>query len=771
MSKPLAVLIVEDSESDAQLIVRLLTKAGYSLMFERIETAEQMRAALEKQAWDMVISDYSLPELDGPTALTLLQETGLDIPFIVVSGTMGEETVVDVMKAGAHDCVMKGNLARLAPAVERELSQAESRRARRQANIALRESEERYRRLAGNALDIVYRFEITPSYRVAYINSVVKDITGYTPDEFYADPDLPGKLVYPDDFKTFERIGSDGKGIGDLIPLRIVRKDGQVIWLEMRNIPVQDEIGRIVAFEGMVRDITEHKRAEEKLTQSHELLANLARLVPSVIYQYRLYPDGRSAFPYSSPGMNDIYEVTPEEVREDASPVFGRLHPDDYDCVANAIQESARTLQEFYCEFRVILPRQGLRWRWSQAHPERTGDGGTLWHGIISDITGRKNAENELLKTKILLQASIESPQGMTIMAIDKNYQYLCFNKTHVAAMQSAYGKDVKLGLNALECITSEEDREKAKRNYDRAMSGESHSTIEVYGDVERAYYESFYNPIFNELHEIIGITAFAMDITERVQAQEEIKKLNTELEERVEERTRELRDIQEQLVHQEKLAALGQLAGGVSHELRNPLGVINNAIYYLRMVQPDAGDNVRQYHAMIEQEIQNAEKIMKDMLNYARGFPADREPVAIADLVQGVLKRRPAPPSVEVVLSLPVDLPKVYADSRQVEQVLGNLTVNACQAMPNGGKLTITANRQKEMVAIVVQDTGTGITPEHKQKLFEPLFTTKANGIGLGLAISKKLAEANGGRIDVESEVGKGSTFTVYLPVQENEL
>jgi len=113
-------------------------------------------------------------------------------------------------------------------------------------------------------------------------------------------------------------------------------------------------------------DITAHKQAEEALARSHDLLTNLARLVPGVIYKYRLYPDGRSAFPYASPGMNDIYEVTPEEVREDATPVFGRLHPEDYARVGDTIMESARTLQTFYCEFRVILPRQGLRWRWSR---------------------------------------------------------------------------------------------------------------------------------------------------------------------------------------------------------------------------------------------------------------------------------------------------------------------------------------------------------------------------------------------------------------------
>jgi PAS domain S-box-containing protein len=175
-------------------------------------------------------------------------------------------------------------------------------------------------------------------------------------------------------------------------------KSGNANYLLVTKVPLQDSAGNITGLVGIHRDITERKQAEKQLTQSHDLLANLARLVPGVIYQYRLYPDGSSAFPYSSPGMNDIYEVTPEEVREDATPVFGRLHPDDYNHVYELIQESARTLQTFYCEFRVILPRQGLRWRWSQAHPEQMADGGTLWHGIISDITERKMAEQKILE-------------------------------------------------------------------------------------------------------------------------------------------------------------------------------------------------------------------------------------------------------------------------------------------------------------------------------------------------------------------------------------
>ena len=274
--------------------------------------------------------------------------------------------------------------------------------------------------------------------------------------------------------------------------------------------------------------------------------------------------------------------------------------------------------------------------------------------------------------------------------------------------------------------------------------------------------------PEMNSENQIVGYVGTITDITERKQAEQQRAQYSEQLERMVEGRTAQLEEAQEELVRQEKLAVLGQLAGGVGHELRNPLGIINNAIYYLKLVQPDADDKVRQYHAMIEKEVHTADKIISDLLDFARLKSVEREAASVAELVQRVLSRFPVPPSVELALKLPTTLPKVFADPPQMEQVLGNLTVNACQAMPEGGKLTISARRQKGMVAIAVKDSGVGILPENMEKLFEPLFTTKAKGIGLGLAVSQKLAEANGGRIEVQSEPEKGSIFTLVLPVQD---
>ena len=260
---------------------------------------------------------------------------------------------------------------------------------------ALRKSEEQFRSIFQNHAAV--KLLIDPDTgNIVQANTAAGKFYGWPPE------DLTKKRIQDINTLAPEQIHAHMEKARSLhrtyFEFRHRLADGSVRDVEVYSSKVEVE-GREL-LHSIVHDVTKRRQAEEQLKKSHDLLSRLARLVPGVIYQYRLYPDGRSEFPYASPGINDIYEVTPEQVKDDATPVYGRLHKDDYDLVVGAIQKSADTLETFYCEFRVVLPRQGLRWRWSQAHPEKMPDGSTLWHGIISDITERKQAEERLRKAQ-----------------------------------------------------------------------------------------------------------------------------------------------------------------------------------------------------------------------------------------------------------------------------------------------------------------------------------------------------------------------------------
>jgi len=238
-------------------------------------------------------------------------------------------------------------------------------------------------------------------------------------------------------------------------------------------------------------------------------------------------------------------------------------------------------------------------------------------------------------------------------------------------------------------------------------------------------------------------------------------------LEETVKERTKELRDTQERLVRQEKLATLGQLAGGIGHELRNPLGAIKQAAYFLNMALEETEPEVKETLEILEKEVAISERIISSLLSFARPQPPTRNKVNVNDAIQEVLSRITVPENVKVVKQLDEPLPAILADSVQLGQVFTNITLNAIQAMTEGGQLVVKSEAPSPgWVNISFADSGVGISKEDMGKLFEPLFTTKAKGIGLGLAIVQTLVEGHGGTIGAQSEVGKGSTFTIRLPI-----
>jgi len=186
MKKPLRALIIEDSEFDAVLLVNHLRLGQYDVAWRRVDTAEAMSRALAEQPWDIVFSDHQMPQFSAPEALELLQRTGLDLPFIIVSGGIGEATAVALMKAGAHDFLTKGQLGRLVPATERELRDAANRAALRQAEQQMRENEMRYRLLWHYSPDAILMADSAGT--IGFVNPAVQSVFGYTPEELLGQP-------------------------------------------------------------------------------------------------------------------------------------------------------------------------------------------------------------------------------------------------------------------------------------------------------------------------------------------------------------------------------------------------------------------------------------------------------------------------------------------------------------------------------------------------------------------------------------------------------
>ncbi len=508
---------------------------------------------------------------------------------------------------------------------------------------------------------------------------------------------------------------------------------------------------------GIGIDITERKRAELALNENRDMIVKLTTQVPGVVYQYRLFPDGSSAFPFASPGMLDIYEVSPEEVREDATPVFGRLHPLDADRIVASIQESSRTLKPFHCEFRVVLPRQGLRWRLSDAIPERMEDGGTMWHGIISDITERKQAEEELQNLRTAVEQSattivITDPQG-TIEYVNPIFE-----------QSTGYSAAEALGLNPRVLNSGEQGADFYKNLWATISSGKIwRGQFHNRRKDGSLYWESAtISPVFNENGEIIHFIAVKEDISE-------VKSLEADL-------IKALRRAES------ANRAKSEFLAVMSHELRTPLnGVLGFADL---LAHTPLDEEQREYALTITNSGQHLLEVVNDILDFSSiekgSLKLDFSTVPTFELVetccQGVRKAA-ADKGLEFRYEAAADVPaRITGDARRIRQLLFNLLGNAVKFTSAGSvilRASMKKNREKDFLNFAIEDTGPGISPETLSCLFKPFTQADSSlrrpfeGTGLGLAISQRLVEAMGGTLTVDSTPGIGSTFTLRIPLE----
>lgn len=257
--------------------------------------------------------------------------------------------------------------------------------------------------------------------------------------------------------------------------------------------------------------------------------------------------------------------------------------------------------------------------------------------------------------------------------------------------------------------------------------------------------------------------------IAELEKARAGLSRLNAELEAKVAERSAALEEAQDRLLKAERLAAMGQFGAGIAHELRNPLAIMSNSLYYLQKHLEQSSPKLRQHLVVLQRELRRSEQIIEDLLAFARARAPRVEPVELGLVMRHSLEQCPAPDSVTVKLDLG-ELDPVAADANQMQQVFVNLIENAYQAMPQGGQLELSCKPWEGGALAVIADSGVGISQRNLARIFEPLFTTKSRGAGLGLAIAKHLVEAHRGRIEVHSEQGKGTRFSIWLPAWSPE-
>ncbi|MGD9130098.1 MAG: PAS domain S-box protein [Candidatus Bathyarchaeota archaeon] len=333
--------------------------------------------------------------------------------------------------------------------------------------------------------------------------------------------------------------------------------------------------------------------------------------------------------------------------------------------------------------------------------------------------------------------------------------------------------KDEIIGKNS-SLFIAKKDQQKVKKSMKNVLKGDPLINVE-YAAVNKEGYEFpaefSTSAIKDHSGNPTGFVTITNDITERKRMENELRRYSEQLEELVEERTEALKQSQERFLKTERLAAIGQAATMVGHDLRNPLQAIENGIYYINteLSKRPNSQNIKETLQAIHGSVEYADNIVKDL----QSFASKREPlfkkIDINTLVKETFSHVKTPENVETIIELG-ELPKIEADKDMMGQIFVNLAVNGIQAMKEKrGILKVSTKETNGFIEIKFQDTGTGIKKENMPKIFIPFFTTKAQGMGVGLPICKRFIELHDGNIEVESEEDEGSIFTVKLPIQRN--
>jgi PAS domain S-box-containing protein len=784
-------LILEDNTNDAELVVRELRKAGFDPEWFRVENEEDFLAHLSPSL-DIILADYNLPQFDAPRALSLLRSRKLDIPFIIVSGSIGEDAAVQAMKLGADDYLLKDRLARLGQTVSQVIENQRLREERRRVEAALLESQQQYRLLVDSSPDAIL---IHCQGKIVFCNPSAARMVGSARVQ-----DLLGQpivsFVHPEDRWIVENRASrdSAEGRPSAKEHRLLRLDGSELDVESLDVPFQ--FGGRPAIQTIVRDNTERKRGARRLAAFSDLgqrlsaaktVAEAAEII--VDAADRLQHWDACSFDLYSQKRDQIHNILAKDTlggrRVNCQPGYDHAPPSPR--ARRAIGEGGFLLLRDAASGTVPEPVPfGDTARLSASAMFAPVRNGPEVIGVLSIQSYTSNAyspadlavlvsladhcgaavsriegEEERSRLASQMQLILEST-GEGIYGVDASDRCTFVNRAGASIL--GYDAQEMLGRNMYElthCLRPDGAALPKEESplFRSVSSGEiCRSRDEVFwrrdGQPISAECSAF--PIY-ESGEITGSVVIFSDVTQRRQLEAQLRQL-------------------------QKLEAIGQLASGVAHDFNNILTVVQG---HASLIQTFKGlpetllDSVRQ----IELASDRAANLTRQLLAFSRKLVIQAADIDLNEVVGNITKmlRRLLGEDVQLILNSAPRLPLIHADAGMMDQILVNLAVNSRDAMPRGGRLIIATSarvidedyvrlnpeaRTGEFVCLAVSDTGHGIAPEHLSRIFEPFFTTKgpAKGTGLGLATVYGIVKQHGGWIAVESVVGKGTTFEVFL-------